>query len=156
MTFRLIFSSVLVLPLLASCAGVSFSNQDDGRSLEYRSVIPAMRLIIDAECKITSDVVSIPGPPRYLAMRSGLGKGDTTVDFGPGGIITKINSKTEGAVDDALKIVKAVTGIAALDGSAKPTCPPTTTTYLIEYVDGRPTIDTSRPFLSDSFPISKP
>lgn len=142
--------------VVSGCAGVSFSNRDDGSSLEYHSVVPAMQVNVDADCKLTTSIISIPGPPRYLAMRSGLGKADTTVDFGAGGIITKINSKTEGQVDDAIKIAKAFGVVAALDGPAKPTCDVATKTYLIEYIDGRPTIDKARPFLVDTMAVPKP
>lgn len=141
--------------LTSGCAGVTFSNHDDGSSLEYHSVVPAMQVNVDADCKLTTAIISIPGPPRYLAMRSGLGKADTTVEFGTGGIITKINSKTEGQVDDAIKIAKAFGVVAALDGTAKPTCDLTTRTYLIDYIDGRPTIDKTRPFLTDTMPVAK-
>ena len=142
--------------LVSGCAGVTFSNRDDGSSLEYHSVIPAMQVNVDANCQLTTAIISIPGPPRYLAMRSGLGKADTTVDFGAGGIITKINSKTEGQVDDAIKIAKAFGVVAALDGGAKPTCDVATKTYLIEYIDGRPTIDKNRPFLVETMAVPKP
>lgn len=74
------------------------------------------------------------------------GKAETAIEFAPGGTITKINSKTEGQIDDVLKIPSAVMGAAgmrpAVDGGAGSKCKPTVGTYLISYdAAGRPSVD---------------
>jgi hypothetical protein len=146
---------------LSSCAGAGFSDVNDHRSLEYRAAVPAITVNLDADCKVTSQVVSIPGPPRYISFRSGLGKADTSVDFGPGGTIAKFNSKTEGQVDDALKIATAVMSAARaapamVEGgkgaSEGPKCKPTAATYLIDYDSkGRPNVNLNAPLFLKSF-----
>jgi len=144
---------------LPACAGVQFSDQKSDNSLEYRTAVPAVTLTVDADCKATSQFVSLPGPPRYISFRSGLGKADTSVDFGPGGVITKFNSKTEGQTADALNVASAVMGamgIAGLDaggGGDKPKkCKPTLATYLISYDGaGNPSVDLSRPVFAQLF-----
>ena len=145
---------IALIPFASGCAGVQLSNVDDGRSLEYRAAIPAITVSQDAECKVTSQVVSIPGAPRYMSFRSGLGKAETAVDFGPGGTITKFNSKTEGQVDDALKIANAVLGAvggpAGMVSGAPGKCKPSTQTYLIEYVNGVPQA-ASKPIFKKEF-----
>jgi len=154
--------SAALIGTLSGCSGVTFSHVDDMHSLEYRSAVPAVTVGLDADCKATSQVVTIPGPARYMAFKQGLGKADTSVDFGPGGTITKFNSKTEGAVDDALKIASTVMGVAgmtaALDGgdggkggeAAK--CKPLLATFLIDYdAAGRPSVDTAHPFFLKTF-----
>lgn len=139
---------------------MTFSDANDGKSLEYRSAVPALTLSLDAECKASSQVVSLPGPPRYMAFSSGLGKAETAVDFGPGGTIVKINSKTEGQTEDALKILSTVMGAAAttaaVDGGGKDAtaakCKPTVATYLINYdAAGRPSVDLNSPFFLKIF-----
>jgi hypothetical protein len=164
---RLLISAALV-GTLSGCAGVTFSHTDDLHSLEYRTAIPAVTVGLDADCKATSQVVTIPGPARYIAFKSGLGKADTSIDFGPGGTITKFNSKTEGQVDDALKIASAVMGAAgmtaALDGGGgpkggeAPKCKPLLATFLIDYdAVGRPSVDMAKPFFLKTFdPPEKP
>ncbi len=149
-----ILGSILTLATLSGCAGVSLSNVDDGHSLAYRMAVPAITASIDADCKTTSQIITIPGPARYMSFRSGLGKADTSVEFGPGGTITKFNSKTEGQVEDALKIATAVMGAAARtasEGGGAPKCKPMIATYLIDYdAAGRPTVD-PHPFFQQRF-----
>jgi hypothetical protein len=159
---RLLIATALIVTL-SGCAGVTFSHTDDMHSLEYRTAVPAVTIGIDADCKTSSQVVTIPGPARYISFKEGLGKADTSVDFGPGGTIAKFNSKTEGAVDDALKIASTVMSAAGMtagldagtkgaNGNEAPKCKPLLATYLIDYDPaGRPSVDSSKPFFLKTF-----
>jgi hypothetical protein len=166
---RLLISAALI-GTLSGCSGVTFSHVDDLHSLEYRTAVPAVTIALDADCKATSQVVTIPGPARYIAFNQGLGKADTSIDFGPGGTITKFNSKTEGAVDDALKIASTVMGAVGMTtladgggtkgggGGEAPKCKPRIATYLIDYdANGHPSVDLANPFFTKAFdPPEKP
>ena len=144
---------------LSGCAGVVFHDHDGKPSrLEYYQTIPAMLVTVDAECKVASQVVSLPGESRSMDFRSGLGRSETNVTFGPGGTISSINAKNEGAVDDALKIAQAVMGVAANnvvetnlpkgEQPAKPACKPTALAYRIRGSGGEVTVDKTPVFVS--------
>jgi len=131
---------LIVAAPLAGCAGAQFSDNGSSNSVQFYQTIPALLVTVDADCKVTSQVVSLPGKPRYVSFQSGLGKAQTAVNFGPGGILSSVNVETESQAEDALKIAQAVMGAAAGaaftgEGSKGPekkvTCTPGTGAYPI-------------------------
>ena len=109
-THRLLFLMPAVV--LAGCSSIRFSNVDDGHSHPYRVASPALKVVTDPDCKMTAEVISIPGRFNYLSFSSGLGKIDDSVEFEPGGTIKKITAKQEGVADDIGKLLGAVTSAA--------------------------------------------
>lgn len=96
--------------LTGACSGIQFSRLDDGHSHPYRVAMPAIKVVTDPDCKMTAEVISIPGRFNYLKFKSGLGKIDDSVEFEAGGTIKKIAAKQEGVADDLTKVIGAVSG----------------------------------------------
>lgn len=138
--------------VLAGCSGIRFSNVDDGKSHPYRVASPALKVVTDGDCKMTAEVISIPGRFNYLSFQTGLGKIDDSVEFEPGGTIKKITAKQEGVAEDVSKLLAAVTSAAKTVGAASfaergetPKCRPIVQIYPINldsqnnpYVGGQP------------------
>lgn len=103
--------------ILGGCAGIEFLNHDDGHSHPYRVATPALKVVTDADCKMTAEVISIPGRLNYLKFKTGLGKIDDSVVFEPGGTIKEIKAKQEGVADDLVKVLGAVTSAAKSAGA---------------------------------------
>jgi len=64
--------SAALIGTLSGCSGVTFSHVDDMHSLEYRSAVPAVTVGLDADCKATSQVVTIPGMKTRAHLRDNL------------------------------------------------------------------------------------
>ena len=144
-----IFMATIILATVSACAGLQFSNTDNGRSHPYRVAQPALKVVTAPDCAMTAEVISIPGEKRYVSFRNGIGKADVSIDFEPGGTIKHINSKTEGAVDDVVKVLSTVAGIAkpGLTTEVAKDCP-SVRIYAIE-VDhnGRVSVNRATPLL---------
>jgi hypothetical protein len=143
--------SVLVLMALASsgCAGFQFHDSPRPDAFTYFEPQPFLSVVLNRECQYTTSVVSLPGRRRSLSFRSGLGSADLGVTVGESGIITVLNSKTSGAVDDAVSLAGAITPLFGLEANnAGGGCPQGAVLYPILYSDaqGRVIIDTEHPF----------
>ena len=143
-------AAVLLSAALAACSGIQFSNQDNGRSHPYRVAAPALRVITDPDCKMTAEVISIPGRFNYLSFKTGLGKIDNTVEFEPGGTIKKIVAKQEGVVDDAVKLLTTVTGaVRPLNLAQGGGCHSSVRVYAIQMdSNGNPFVNHKHPLLN--------
>ena len=147
---------VMLAASAAGCSGVTFSNRDDGNSHPYRVASPALKVVTDPDCKMTAEVISIPGRLNYLSFRSGLGSSDATVIFEPGGTIKQISSKQSGVADDLAKLIGVARGVAASaavaeDGEVEPVgeCTPAVAVYPIVYDEAgvRVSVDKANPIL---------
>lgn len=136
------------LVALGGCAGVYFNDQYRENAVEYRSTVPVVLVTIDGDCKVSSQIASVPGRKRYISFRSGLGKSVSSFEFNPGGTISKVGVTTEGQVKDALDIGTAARGLFGLAESTSGGggCKPKTAAYEIRTdAQGQVTIDKSMP-----------
>ena len=143
-------AAALAAACLAGCSGIKFSNRDDGHSHPYRVASPALKVVTDPDCKMTAEVVSIPGKLNYLSFQTGLGKVDATVEFEPGGTIKKIMAKQEGVTDDLVKLLNAgrsFTGASLTESAGG--CKPSVAIYPIHFdaSSDRATVDMANPLL---------
>jgi hypothetical protein len=141
--------------VLSGCSGIQFLNHDDGHSHPYHVAMPALKVVTDPDCKMTAEVISIPGRLNYLKFTTGLGKIDDGVEFEPGGTIKKITAKQEGVADDLVKIVGAVTSAAKSAGGVpftenqKNGCQPSVRIYPINFdAPGGAFVDSTKPVLT--------
>jgi hypothetical protein len=146
-----LFIMIPVAGALSACAGVSFHEEYRENALEYRATVPALLMTVDGECKVTSQIVSLPGHKRYIAFHSGLGKSVSSFDFNPGGTIAKVSVTSEGHVKDALDIgttVLGLAGVSAAEAAAKD-CAPRVIGYEIKSTEhDQITVDTTaRPLI---------
>lgn len=138
---RLVFAAGAAA-LVAGCSGIQFLRNDDGHSHPYRVAMPALKVVTEPDCKMTAEVISIPGRFNFLKFKTGLGKIDDSVEFEPGGTIKKIAAKQEGVADDLGKVIGAVTGAAktlgprTLTNVEKDGCSPSVRIYLIDADSG--------------------
>lgn len=109
--------AALAVTVLAGCSGIRFSNYDDGKSHPYRVATPALKVVTDPDCKMTAEVISIPGRLNWLKFQTGLGKINDKVEFEPGGTIKSINVQQEGVADDLNKLLGTLVGAVRPGGS---------------------------------------
>ena len=138
-----VFISLSAAVFLSGCSGIEFLNHDDGHSHPYRVAMPALKVVTDPDCKMTAEVISIPGRYNYLKFKSGLGKIDDSVEFDAGGTIKKVQAKQEGVADDVSKVLGAVTAAAKSAGAfgltgeeASKACAPSVRIYPIDADSG--------------------
>ena len=126
--------ATIISAAVSGCSGIQFSKTDNGHSHPYRVAQPALKVVTAPDCAMTAEVISIPGERRFVSFRNGIGKADVSIQFEPGGTIKQINSKTEGVVDDIVKVASTVAGIAkpGLAPTVQKSCPASVQIYAIE------------------------
>lgn len=129
--------AVMTTTILAGCAGLDFGKQ----GLAYWEPKPYLFVNVDAECKSTATVVTVPGEKKYVHFKPGLGSADLSLALS-NGILTNVGQKTDSKIPETIAAVSSLG--TALSGGAKTAgedntsikCAPTATLYAI--TDGVP------------------
>lgn len=127
------------MPLVtAGCAGLRFNREPQDDAFTYYEPSPFAAVKVAADCSTSVDIVSLPGRPRSISFKSGLGSAKLSVTTS-NGIITQLGQETDTKIPETLT---AIAGLAKTVGvglavggqvDTKATCKPGVSLYAIFY-----------------------
>ncbi len=125
---------------LAGCAHLEFKASEPG--LTYFEPVPYLAVAKGADCKVTVNVLVLPGEKRTLAFKSGYGTADLSATLSSG-MLQSVGQKTDTKIPETITAVaglaKAAAGFAA--GPPAPDCSRSSYVRLYRFENGALTTD---------------